>query len=174
MRGTEWRRGVALAEYQAELLSGLLLTALVPTVESAPEYAGGHFQELIEVPNGSPAVYTVAGVNALWPLSVLCRLTCTAAVADRTVALEYQRPNGGRYLVAGTQAAVQASGVQSFCWHPQAGEVAWPVEDAAIAPLPQQHVYPGFRLALVIGNAQAGDLIDQAVISARFDSLHGG
>ena len=121
------------------------------------------------VPNDS--VYVVSGGAALWPLSVMCRLTASAAVADRSVALEYRSGDGARYLVAGTQAVVQASGQQSFCWHPQAGEVAWPVEDAAIAPLPQQHIYPTFQLALKVWGGQTGDVLDQVRISARFDPI---
>ena len=131
-------------------------------------------QQLVNLRNGtgtSPSVYTVAGGSALWPLSVMCRLTTSAVVLDRTCALEYRTPDGLRYLVAGTQAVVQASNVQSFCWHPQAGEVAWPIEDAAIAPLPQQHLMPSFQLAVVVGNGDAGDVLDQVLLSARFDPL---
>ena len=113
----------------------------------------------------------MAGGSALWPLSVMCRLTTSAVVQDRTCALEYRTPDGLRYLVAGTQAVVQAGNVQSFCWHPQAGDVAWPIEDAAIAPLPQQHLMPSFQLAVVVGNGDAGDVLDQVLLSARFDPL---
>jgi hypothetical protein len=170
----------ALAEMTADLIGVRVAENIVlPTIEIAPQPApveGGpvNVQQLVTVPNGTglvPSVYTVAGGAALWPLSVMCRLTTSAAVADRTVALEYRDQMGTRYLVAGTQAVVQAGQTQSFCWHPQAGEVAWPIEDAAIAPLPQQHVMPGFQLAVKVGNGDAGDVLDQVLLSARFDPL---
>ena len=152
---------------------------ILPTIELPPQIApveglAVNVQQLVTVPNGTglaASVYTVAGGAALWPLSVMCRLVTSAAVADRTVALEYRDAMGARYLVAGTQAIVQASNTQSFCWHPQAGEVAWPIEDAALAPLPQQHVMPGFQLAIKVGNGDAGDVLDQVLLSARFDPL---
>jgi hypothetical protein len=160
---------------------GVALAAniVMPTIELPPQITQGegvpvNVQQLVTVPNGTgvlPAVYTVAGGAALWPLSVMCRLVCSAAVADRTVALEYRDQGGTRYLVAGTQAIVQASNTQSFCWHPQAGEVAWPIEDAAIAPLPQQHIMPSFQLAVKVGSGQVDDVLDQVFISARFDPL---
>ena len=174
------REDRARAELTADLIGKAVVEGVViPMRESAPQPApveGGpvNIQQIIFAPNGTglvPSVYTVAGGAALWPLSVMCRLVCSAAVADRTVALEYRTPDGLRYLVAGTQAIVQASNTQSFCWHPQAGEVAWPIEDAAIAPLPQQHVMPGFQLAVKVGNGDAADVLDQVLISARFDPL---
>lgn len=170
----------AVAELTAELIGAAVIESIViPMRELAPQPApveGGpvNVQQLVNAPNGTgtrPSVYTVAGGAALWPLSVMCRLACSATAADRTVALEYRTPDGARYLVAGTQAVVQASNTQSFCWHPQAGEVAWPIEDAAIAPLPQQHVMPGFQLAVVVGNGQSDDVLDDVLISARFDPL---
>jgi len=58
----------------------------------------------------------------------------------------------------------------AYCgWHPQAGSVAWPIEDVAIAPLPQQHLLPGQSLAIVVWNGAAGDVLDQVVISLRYD-----
>lgn len=170
----------AFAEYLAELVGASVAAGIVlPMREAAPQpqqvsAVPVNVQQLVSVPNGSgttPAVYTVQGGAAMWPLSVMCRLTTSATLADRTVALEYRDANGTRFVVAGTQAVVQASGVQSFCWHPDAGEVAWPIEDAAIAPLPQQHVLPGFQLAVKVGNGQAGDVLDSVVVSARFDPL---
>lgn len=172
------RRDRALAELAAEVLSETIAVRLIPTFEGAaaqqPETDSTPFQSLIFGPNssdGADSVYEVSADAALWPLSVICTLTTSAVVADRTVAVEYRTGDGERFVVAGTQAAVQASGQQSFCWHPEAGDVAWPVEDAAIAPLPQQHLYPGQQLALKVWNGQAGDVLDQVRISARFDPL---
>lgn len=139
--------------------------------QSPPHDSGEPWQQLIHGPNGtgvSDSVYKVAGVRALFPLSVMCRLTTDATVADRTVALEYRDASGTRFVVAGSQAVVQANGQQSFCWHPQAGEVAWPIEDAALAPLPQQYVFWGMQVALKVWGGVAGDVLDQVVISARF------
>ncbi len=151
----------------------------MPTFEGAPWPQAGErgpqaVQQLVSGPNGSDttdSVYEVAGTVALWPLSVMCRLTCSGAPGDRTVALEYRTPDDVRYLVAGTRAVVQAGVTQSFCWQPQAGGEVWPVEDAAIASLPQQHIYPGYKLAIKIGNGQAGDVLDRVLISARFDPI---
>lgn len=167
----------ALAEALSERLEPILRTEPVSVFEAAPSQLGmpsEPAQQLINGPNGtgtSPSVYTVAGSSSLWPLSVMCRLTCSAVVASRSVALEYRDAGGTRYVVAGTQATVEASGQQSFCWHPQAGEVAWPIEDAALAPLPQQHLPWGYQLALKVWNGDAGDVIDQVRISARFDPV---
>lgn len=147
-----------------------------PVYEPAPSQSTtAPNQWLLNGPNGAPdSVYEHgAEGEALWPLSVMCQLTTSAAVADRSVALEYRDLTGTRFLVAGTQAVVQATSTQSFCWHPQAGGVAWPIEDAALAPLPQQHLYPGQQLAVVVWNAQAGDVIEQVRISARFDPIAG-
>lgn len=169
-----------------ELLADELATRLAPlfvmpepvaaaTFEAAPaELAGENEpeQQLIYGPNGTgtaDSVYVVAASRSVWPLSVMCRLTCSNAVADRSVALEYRDASGSRFVVAGSQAVVQASGQQSFCWHPQAGGVAWPIEDAALAPLPQQHLHWGYQLALKVWNGDAGDVLDQVRISARFD-----
>jgi hypothetical protein len=176
-----FKRERAMIELASELIGAAVAEHLaVPTFDKPPqqgalrEYPVYSVQELIYGPNGtgtSDSVYEVAGEAAMWPLSVMCRLVTSNAVADRTVALEYRDQNGSRFLVAGTQAVVQASTTQSFCWHPQAGDVTWPVEDAAIAPLPQQHLFNGMVLALKVGNGQAGDVIDTVRISARFDAL---
>jgi hypothetical protein len=169
----------ALDRLAQSLGEALAANIVLPTMELPPQQApvegfAVNVQQLVNGTNGSdttPSVYTVAGGAALWPLSVMCRLTTSAVVADRTVALEYRDANGTRFLVAGTQAIVQAGNVQSFCWHPQVGDVTWPVEDAALAPLPQQHLLPGWQLAVKIGSGQTGDVLDQVVISARFDPL---
>lgn len=147
--------------------------ALDPPTGPSPDKQGEPYQQLVFVGGGtstSDAVYTVTGDLKLWPLSVMCRLTCSAVVADRSVALEYRDPDGNRYLVAGTQAIVQANGTQSFGWHPEAGDVTWPVEDAALAPLPQQFLYPGYQLAVKIWNGQVGDVLDQVRMMGRFQS----
>jgi hypothetical protein len=170
----------ALAQATGNLIGARIAESVVlPTLELAPQPApvegiAANVQQLVSMPNGTGATgsaYEVAGGAALWPLSVICRLACSGVAADRTVALEYRNPDGLRYLVAGTQAVVQAGNTQSFCWHPQAGDVAWPVDDAAIAPLPQQHLMPGFALAVVVANGDAGDVLDRVLLSARFDPL---
>lgn len=170
----------ARIELAAQLIAEQLAERLAPqpVYEGAPqEHPDDPLtpnQTLIAVPNGtaaSDAQYVVAGGHALWPLSIICTLTTSATPADRTVALEYRTGDGLRYLVAGTQAVVTAGLTQSFCWHPQAGEVAWPIEDTAIAPLPQQHLHPGRIVALKIGNGQVGDVLSGVLISARLDPL---
>lgn len=129
------------------------------------------YHQVVYAANGSwpaDAVYTVQD-DPVYPLSVMARLTCSGIVADRSVALEYRAQDGLRYCVAGTQAVVQAGGQQSFCWHPEVGAVTWPIEDAALAALPQQLVLPGATVAVRIWNGQAGDVLDQVRISARFE-----
>lgn len=114
---------------------------------------------------GSDFRYRVPGTHVLWPLSVMCRFTTSAVVAERTLALEYQDTTDQRYLLAGAPVTASASDARSWVWHPVAGNEAWPVEDAVIAPLPQQHIYPTHSLVLRIGNVQAGDQLDQVRIS---------
>ena len=73
---------------------------------------------------GTDSVYVVSGGNALWPLSVMCRLTTSGAAGERAVALEYRDGAGERFLVSGmpntdpsgAAAGVGPSSVQSFCW----------------------------------------------------------
>ena len=170
----------AFADLLAEGIGESLAAKIVlPTLELAPQIApieGSpvNVQQLVNVANGTgvvPSVYTVAGGAALWPLSVICRLTTSAVVANRTVSLEYRTPDNTRYLVAGTQVVQTASDAWTYCWHPEAGDVAWPVPDAVLAPLPQQHVMPGFKLAVVVGSGDAGDVLDRVMISGRFDPL---
>jgi hypothetical protein len=170
----------AVAEYTADLIGVRVSESIViPMREQAPQPAPiqgepVNVQQLVNMPNGtgtSPSVYTVAGGAAMWPLSVMCRLTCSAVVADRKVSLEWRTPDGLRYLLAGTSAVVQANDVTSFCWQPNVGTGVWVVEDAIIQPLPEQYVMPGFKLAVVVGNGDAGDVLDQVMLSARFDPL---
>lgn len=139
--------------------------------KNLPAYAQGLVQPVAGVPGrqelvagASPAAgasyrFRTPGEYIIRPLSVLCQLATSAAVGDRTLTLEYQDSDDVRYLVAGTQAALTALQTQSFCWHPLAGDVAWPVDDVAIAPLPQQMIYPSSSLVIKIGNVQVGDQI---------------
>lgn len=138
-----------------------------PLVEPVAGRVG--FQDLIRPASpaaGANFTYTVGGDKVLWPLSVMCRLTTSAAVGDRTLALEYQDSDGVRYLVAGAPVVASASDSRSWVWHPNAGETSWPVEDAVISPLPQQHLYATNRLVLRIGGADVADQLDQVRISA--------
>lgn len=139
-----------------------------PLVEPVAGRVG--WQELIrgEQPAaGASYQYKVPGQEVVKPLSVMCRLTTSAAVATRTLTIEYQDADGVRYLVAGAPVGLEASQTQSFCWHPQAGAPAWPVEDCALAALPPQFLYPTCSLVLKLGNAQAADQIDRVRISAE-------
>jgi hypothetical protein len=114
---------------------------------------------------GADYVETVAGDRILWPLSVMARLTCSGLAGDRSLTVEYRDSEGIRWLVCGANVTLQATDQQTFCWHPQAGDVAWPVNDAAIAPLAQQFLYPASSLAIHLQGGQAGDQIDQVRIS---------
>lgn len=139
-------------------------------VEPEPEQRRPYHQ-LVRLPQGtgvSGSDYTV-GVDPMLPLSVMCLLTTSAAVADRTVAVEYRNADGTRFVLAGTQAVVQANGRQSFCWWTGAGAVTWPVEDAAIAPLPEQYLTWDQHLAVVVSNGDSGDVLGNVIVSARFD-----
>lgn len=150
------------------------LAPLLPDAPPQPSYGDAQpYQQLIALPQGSGAsgARYVVQSDPMWPLSVMCRLTTSAAVADRTVAVEYQDGDGVRFVVAGTQAVVQANGTQSFCWFGTAGAVAWPIEDAAISPLPQMYLTYNQRLALHVWNGDSGDVLDQIAIAARFDPL---
>lgn len=114
----------------------------------------------------SPAIgasysYTVDGSWTVFPLSVYCRVTTSAAPGTRYCVLEYQDGNQRRYLVAGTQAGLAPSQQNAFCWHPLAGDVAWPIDDAALAPLPQQYLPPTHSLVIRVTGMDPGDQIDQ-------------
>lgn len=166
------RRERALIELAADLIGARVAVATFETGPATGPADDQPYQGLVILPNGSgtvPSVYTIGGTSAAWPLSLMCRLTTDNTVADRTVAVEYIGGTGQRYVVAGTQAVVQANGQQSFCWHPQAGSVAWPIEDVAIAPLPQQHLMPFSQIAVRVWNGQAGDVLDEVVASLRYD-----
>ena len=173
---TIFRRERAILELAAELIGDrVALATYQPAPSQGPTFEQP-YQGIVSVPNGSgtvPASYLIGGTSAAWPLSVMCRLTCDATVADRTVAVELRGGDGKRFVVAGTQATVAANGQQSFCWHPQAGSVAWPIEDVAIAPLPQQHLLPGQSLAIVVWNGAAGDVLDEVLVSFRYDPFVG-
>lgn len=117
---------------------------------------------------GSDYRYTVPGQHALWPLSVMATFATSATVKDRTLAVEYQDDDDRRYLIGGAPLTVGASDTRSWCWQPLAGGAAWPVEDAVIAPLPQQHLYPGNSLVIRIGNVDAGDQLSDVRISGWF------
>lgn len=173
------RRERALIDLGAEALAEIiapLFPAPSPDPEPEPEQVlerRAPYQQLVSLPQGAGttgSVHVVAS-DPMWPLSVMCRLTTSAAAADRTVAVEYQDGNGVRFLVAGSQAVVQANGQQSFCWFGSAGAVAWPIEDAAISPLPEQYLSWGQRLALHVWNGDAGDVLDQCIVSARFEPV---
>jgi hypothetical protein len=116
---------------------------------------------------GASYVYTVSGSDVL-PQSVFCRLTCSAAVGDRTVAVEYQLPSGQVYCVAGANVTLQATQVGSFCWHPNTGQGSWPVDGVALAGLPQQTLTNGRRLVVKLGGgSDAADQLDLIAIAAR-------
>jgi hypothetical protein len=133
------------------------------------------YQELVTGVTPAAAAnyrYLVPGERTVKPLSVMCRLTTSAVVGDRSLTLEYRDDQDVRYLVAGVQATLAASQVNSFCWHPEAGDVAWPVEDVAIAPLPRQMLYPTHSLVIKLGGAKAGDQIDLVRLSLEtFENL---
>jgi hypothetical protein len=156
---------------RTERLGGSIAVALVEPLSTviAETYAQGlvqpvagraGYQDLIR--GDSPAAgqsyrYRVPGEHVLWPLSVMCSLTTDATVGQRSLTVEFQDADDVRYCVAGAPVTLAASQSQSFCWQPQAGGVAWPVEDTAIAPLPQQMIYPSHSLVIKLGNGQAGD-----------------
>lgn len=166
------RRERALVDLGASVLAEVL-APLMPDASPVPEYTPEvrePYQQLVTIPQatGAAGAHHVVAQDLMMPLSVMCRLTTSNAVADRTVAVEYQDGDGVRFVIAGTQAVVQASTTQSFCWFVGAGAAAWPIEDAAIAPLPEQFLSWGQRLALVVANGDAGDVLDRIRVSARF------
>jgi hypothetical protein len=164
-----WR---TMAEVMAPLVVAPLEAVLAErfsqplgTVETAGRAGYQDLRRGLDPPAAQDAVLTVPGHEILWPLSAMARLTCSAAVGDRSLTVEYRNAEGARWLVAGAPVTLQASDQQAFCWHPQAGDVAWPVNDVAIAPLPQQFLYPTTALAIHLQGAQAGDQLDQVTVS---------
>jgi hypothetical protein len=155
---------VQLVKPLAELLADKYAQPLVPAVAGRPGY-----QDLIRGATpaaGSSYRYTVPGEHVFYPLAVLCRLTTDATVASRSLTLEYQDADGVRYCVAGAPVTLSASDSKSFCWQPQSGGVAWPVEDVAISALPQMMLYPSNSLVIKLSSGAAGDQIDQVRLTA--------
>lgn len=151
---------------RAEMLE--LALELWPPIEETNGDGPREWEEVLlgSAPPGQDYVHTCS--VDLWPLSIVCRLTCSAAVADRGVALEYQLGTGQRYCVAGANVTLAASQQQSFCWQPAAGTATWPVEDVALAALPQQLIPYGRKVAIHVTNMDSADQLDQVAISARF------
>jgi hypothetical protein len=162
-------------ELEAETLAPMVAAQLVQPLENllaerftqnvVPPVAGRvGYQDLLrpDAPAaGSDFTLTVTGDKALWPLSVVCRLTTDANPANRTLTLEYRDSDGTAYLIAGPNLTIAASQQQRFAWHPEAGVGFWPVgADTAISPLPQQIIYAPNALVLHIGSVQAGDQLD--------------
>lgn len=166
----------------AEALSRQLIDALEPVLTVrrvlAPPleaFAGtAPFMALVDgtTPDaGDDYVYQVAGGVAATPLSVLCELETSGVAGDRMVAVEYRDGNGDPYLIAGAPVAVTATSTQRFCWHPQAGASAWPVEDAAIAPLPVQAIYGPCQIAVRVWDGDAGDQLSGVRLSLELVAL---
>ena len=155
----------AFAEAVGDVLGDRLAPEPVEEIVAPPE----PWQDVVNLPQaiGQDLVWTVQGCGSASPLSVMVRLTTSAAIADRSVAVEY-RSNGVRYVVSGCQAVVQAGGQQSYCFFVNAGDVAWPIEDTAIAPLADQQIAYADQIAVKVWNGQAGDVLDQGVLVARF------
>jgi len=177
------RREAALrrqADIQAGALAPLVSAQVVEQVEHllaerfaqplAEPIAGRvGYQELIRPDDpaaGADLVYVVGGEAVLWPLSVMAELTCSAGAGQRSLTLEYRDGDGVRYLVAGANVTLGPSQTQAFCWQPEAGSGFWPVDDAAIAPLPQQHLYGGHQLAIHLSGADPADQLSLVRLSA--------
>jgi hypothetical protein len=118
---------------------------------------------------GASFTYTVSG-DTLWPLAVMCRLTCSAVAGDRSLTMEYHGTDGVRFNVAGANTTLAASQQQAFCWQPSAGVGSWPVDDVAVAPLPQQLLQHGVSIVLRLVGGDAGDQLDQVRISGLFNA----
>lgn len=152
-----------------EALRGTVAGAL-DGVQAASQDVSRGWQALVNGPPpalGADAVYTVAN-SSLWPLSVMARLTTSGTAGDRSLTLEYQDGDGVRFLVAGANVTQPASQTQSYCWQPSAGVGSWPVDDVAVAPLPQQLLTHGYRLVVRLASGDTGDRIDQFRISGLF------
>src|SRR5437867_3801490 len=155
---TIMRRERAMIELAAELIAERLAATLPETLQPVYEAAAPLAPIALSAPNqvlisGPPgtgsadSVYTVAGGNALWPLSVYAHLTTSAAVAERQLVLEYRTGDGQRYVVAGDPVTISENESQDFVWAGEAGGPTHPLAGAILANLSRQHVYPGRQLA---------------------------
>lgn len=153
------------------------LLELAPDAAPSPTGAQG-LEALPEPPRLQSTVYganPAAGQDAIYrssatpflPLSVMVTLTTSNVAAERSVALEYRTGDNTRYLIAGTSVCVNPSSTQTFCWHPAAAAGVWPVEDAALAALPQQWVYTPCYLAVKVWNGDAGDRLSAFRLSVQ-------
>lgn len=159
----------AIAPLVAERLEDVIAQAYAQPLGSVDAAGRAGYQDLIRGDDpaaGADFLYRVGGDAIAYPLSVMCRLTCSAVVSERSLTVEYRDADGVRWLVAGAPVTLEASQSQAFCWQPQAGDVAWPVNDTAIAPLPQQFLYPGTSLAIHLEGGDALDQIDRVRLSA--------
>lgn len=169
------------AELTAQLLAGelaivldsLLERQVAPPPQPAALEWGDNFgyQQLIDGAAPGPGLdfsYPVPGDVTVYPLSVMCQVVTSGVAGDRSVAVEYRDGDDVRYVICGAPVTVPANTTQSFCWHPLVGNPSWPVEDAALAPLVQQHLYSPARLAITVWDGDAGDVIEQVRVSAQF------
>jgi hypothetical protein len=178
-----------MAQVIAERLAGLIVPELdtrfetlhgqlvgqLEGVQAAPQDVAKGWQELVygSPPNaGADYVYTVHTAS-LWPLSVMCRVTCSNAVGERRPVLEYRDQNGSRYMTAGADVGLAASQSQSFSWVPNAGPGAWPVDDVAMLELPQQVLKRGYQLAVRLAGGDVADQIDTVKIAGLFAVAEG-
>jgi len=148
-------------------LPGHLRSAIADTFPAAPPEPVDHLIYQAPPAAGAGAVYTVndqqAGARFV---AAYCRLTTSAVVADRRVALELRGNDALPFVACGTPAVVAASSVGRFSWHYRAGAPAWPVAGAAIAPLPPLEA--GMSVALTVDGIDAGDQLDQIRLVARY------
>lgn len=154
-------------EVRAALMEeiGLLALSLAPDPEPREEQRTDVLVYAAPPGAGQDAIYQVTQPTLL--MSAYARVHTSGVAGNRNVALEYRSADGARFLIAGANVTIPASTTQVFCWHPQAGASAWPVEDAAISPLPQQWLGYAQIVAVTVYGGDAGDLIDQVRLVTR-------
>jgi hypothetical protein len=122
----------------------------------------------VDPPIGEDYTYLVPGDFVVYPLTVMCRFTTSAAIGDRALTVDYLGPDGVRFCVGGAPVTAGPSDVHAFCWQPTAGTPSWVVGDAVVAALAPIFLYPTYTLRVHVTNGDPGDQLDSVRLAAYF------
>lgn len=156
----------------SEALAGTPDSASLVGVEQravTPATASVEWDDLLY--GAQPAPGASFAYTCLWdtrPLAVMCRLTTSPALGERTLILEYTDGSGVAYCLAGANVQIDPGSVNRFCWQPTVGVGSWPVANAVVAPLPPDTLKRGWRIALTLAGADTADQLDMIRLRLAF------
>jgi hypothetical protein len=152
----------AEAKAQADALADVLAARARADVA----FVARHVQS-VNVSNplpGADAVYEIDGDAIARPLAVIATLTAAAGGAARSVFVEYRDSTGTAFALAGSSATVSPGTTQRFSFWPGAGYPTWPVNNAAVASMPDTPLDGGESLAVRVDQLAAGDQLSGIVV----------